>query len=84
MEQIATAMMALIANEVCKKEIDTTRFAFSNDDLKRLYCLSQNHDLAHLVGDALIKNNLISTQVRSENLEFSTKWLMLQAILVVI
>lgn len=60
MEQIATAMMALIANEVCKKEIDTTRFAFSNDDLKWLYCLSQNHDLAHLVGDALIKNNLIS------------------------
>ena len=60
MENLSGAMMKLIANEVCEKEIDKTQFDFSDDDLKRLYCLSKSHDLAHLVGDALIKNNLIS------------------------
>lgn len=60
MENLSGAMMKLIANEVCEKEIDKTQFDFSDDDLKRLYCLSKSHDLAHLVGDALIKNSLIS------------------------
>ena len=34
--------------------------AFEEDDLIRLYRLSKAHDLAHLVGDALIRNRLLS------------------------
>lgn len=59
-EQIVTAMMALISNDVCKKKIDKSKYIFSHADFKLLYNFSKSHDLAHLVGDALIKNNLIS------------------------
>ena len=59
MEKIIRAMMDLIAYEVCGKEIDRSRYAFTDEELVKLYKLSKSHDLAHLVGDALIKNGLI-------------------------
>ena len=59
MEKIIRAMMDLIANEVCSKEIDKSQYAFTDEELVKLYKLSKSHDLAHLVGDALIKNGLI-------------------------
>lgn len=59
MEKIIRAMMDLIAYEVCGKEIDKAQYSFTDDELAKLYKLSKSHDLAHLVGDALIKNGLI-------------------------
>ena len=59
MEKIIRAMMDLIAYEVCGKEIDKAQYSFTDDELAKLYKLSKSHDLAHLVGDALIKNDLI-------------------------
>ena len=59
MEKIARAMMDLIACEVCGKEPDRTQLQLSDEELAGLYRLSKFHDLAHLVGDALIKNDLI-------------------------
>lgn len=59
MEKIIHAMMELIASEVCGKSIDKTRYSLTDEELAKLYKLSKSHDLAHLVGDALIKNNLI-------------------------
>lgn len=59
MEDLIRAMMDLIASEVCDKKIDKSKYEFTDDELVRLYKLSKVHDLAHLVGDALIKNNLI-------------------------
>ena len=59
MEKIIRTMMDLIAYEVCGKEIDKSQYALTDDELAKLYKLSKSHDLAHLVGDALIKNNLI-------------------------
>ena len=59
MEKIVRAMMDLIASEVCGKELDQTQFQLSDEELAGLYRLSKFHDLAHLVGDALIKNDLI-------------------------
>lgn len=59
MEKIVCAMMDFIAGEVCGKEIDRSRYAFTDEELAKLYRLSKSHDLAHLVGDALIKNDLI-------------------------
>ena len=53
-------MMTLIASEVCGKAIDPSQNPFSDEELAALYKLSKAHDLAHLVGDALIKNKLIS------------------------
>ena len=59
MEKIIHAMMELIASEVCGKEIDKSQQTLTDEELAKLYKLSKSHDLAHLVGDALIKNNLI-------------------------
>ena len=60
MESLSGAMMRLIANEVCAARLDLDEYRFTDEELERLYELSKSHDLAHLVGDALIKNNLIS------------------------
>lgn len=59
MEKIIRAMMDLIAYEVCGKEIDKSQYILTDEELTKLYKLSKSHDLAHLVGDALIKNGLI-------------------------
>lgn len=68
MKDIVHAMMTLIASEVCGKAIDPSQNPFSDEELAALYKLSKAHDLAHLVGDALIKNKLIS------NAEIKTKF----------
>lgn len=59
MEKIIRVMMDLIAYEVCGKNIDKSQYTLTDEELAKLYKLSKSHDLAHLVGDALIKNNLI-------------------------
>ena len=59
MEKIIHAMMELIASEVCGKSIDKSQYSLTDEELAKLYKLAKSHDLAHLVGDALIKNNLI-------------------------
>ena len=61
MENLVCVMMDLIASEVCGKTIDESRYSFTDEELTRLYKLSKSHDLAHLVGDALIKNDLIKS-----------------------
>lgn len=59
MEKIIHAMMDLIASEVCGMTIDRSQYELTDEELAKLYKLSKSHDLAHLVGDALIKNDLI-------------------------
>lgn len=59
MEKIIHAMMDLIASEVCGMAIDKSKYTLTDEELAKLYKLSKSHDLAHLVGDALIKNDLI-------------------------
>ena len=59
MEKIIHAMMDLIASEVCGKKINKSQYTLTDEELVKLYKLSKSHDLAHLVGDALIKNDLI-------------------------
>ena len=59
MENLIRTMMDLIAYEVCGKSIDKSQYTLTDEDLAKLYKLSKSHDLAHLVGDALIKNGLI-------------------------
>lgn len=59
MEKIIHAMMDLIASEVCGTNIDKSQYIFTDEELVKLHKLSKSHDLAHLVGDALIKNDLI-------------------------
>ena len=60
MEKIVRAMMELIAGEVCGKTIDKSPCELTDDELIQIYGLSKSHDLAHLVGNALIKNGLIT------------------------
>ena len=59
MEELIRAMMDMIASEVYGKAIDRSKYKFTDDYLVWLYKLSKAHDLAHLVGDTLIKNDLI-------------------------
>lgn len=59
MEKIIHAMMDLIASEVCGMTIDRSQYELTDEELVKLYKLSKSHDLAHLVGDVLIKNDLI-------------------------
>lgn len=59
MENLIPTMMDLIAYEVCGKEIDKSQYILTDEELAKLYKLAKSHDLAHLVGDALIKNSLI-------------------------
>ena len=59
MEKTIRAMMDLIASEVCSMTIDKSQYTLTDEELVKLYKLAKAHDLAHLVGDALIKNDLI-------------------------
>ena len=63
MDKIVKAMMNLIGFETLGGSVCLETFAdFINTDYIALYKLSKKHDLAHLVGDALIKNNLIADE----------------------
>lgn len=63
MDKICRAMMNLIGSEICGNAVCTDEIkALSDDELKALYKLSKSHDLAHLVGNALIKNNLLDEE----------------------
>lgn len=53
-------MMNLISSAVCDKDVSKEQYALSDEELEKLYKLSKAHDLAHLVGDVLIKNDLIT------------------------
>lgn len=59
MKELIRAMMELIASEVCGKNIDKSQYTLTDEEFVKLYKLAKSHDLAHLAGDALIKNNLI-------------------------
>lgn len=55
--------MNLIGSEICGNAVCADEIkALSDDELKALYKLSKSHDLAHLVGNALIKNNLLDEE----------------------
>lgn len=63
MEKTVRTMTGLIAYEVCGKGLDTTGLSSgSGEELARLEGLARAHDLAHLVGDALLKNDLLSDE----------------------
>ena len=63
MDKICRAMMNLIGSEICGNAVCADEIkALSDDELKALYKLSKSHDLAHLVGNALIKNSLLLWQ----------------------
>jgi len=52
--------MVLLRSEITNTELDKSLFVNLNDeDWTRLYYISKLHDLAHLVGNAVIKNNLL-------------------------
>ncbi len=60
MEKVVRIMMDLIASEVCGKTVDNEKYVCSDEELEKLYRLSKSHDLAHIVGNALIRNDLIA------------------------
>ena len=67
MEKTVRVMMNLIASEVCGKALDRSQDMLAEEALVLLYRLSKAHDLAHIVGDALIKNDLIPEgEIRSK------------------
>ena len=72
MDKICRVMMNLIGSEVCGNAVRAEEVkALSDEELKALYKLSKLHDLAHLVGNALIKNNLLDEENPSADKEQS-------------
>ena len=62
METFIRTIMNLIASEICSKQFNRSQYyslTTSDDELVKLFRFSKAHDLAHLVGYALIKNDLI-------------------------
>ncbi len=59
--EISKIMFALLRFEICGTELsDEVKTSISEEVFAPLYKLSKRHDLAHLVGDALDKNGLLS------------------------
>ncbi len=60
MQRITNLMMVLLRSEITGAELDKSLFVDLTDkDWTRLYYISKLHDLAHLVGDAVEKNDLL-------------------------
>lgn len=62
MDLIARKMMNLIAYEICGKKLATQDLSLTDEELEELYKLAKAHDIAHIVGDALVKNSLIDNE----------------------
>lgn len=70
MEQIVNLMMKLIKSEISGEMFDRTLCDdLTDENWRSLYQLSKRHDLAHLVGDAVLKNKLISDNDMKEKFE---------------
>ena len=65
MTETVKLMTDLLAFEIAGKSLDSG-LEVSDDDFKILYKMSRAHDIAHLVGDALIKNNLVSGEYKDK------------------
>lgn len=60
MDKICRVMMNLIGSEICENAVCADEIkALSDDELKALYKLSKSHDLAHIVGNALLNADLL-------------------------
>lgn len=60
MDKITQAMMNLIGSEACGSILNPAFYAaLTEEERVELYRVSKKHDLAHLVGNALINNGLI-------------------------
>ena len=69
MGKLICAMMDLIASEVCGKQINRSQYAFVDEDLAELYKLSNAHDVAHLVGNAVIRKELVKNEEMKEKFQ---------------
>lgn len=61
MDTLVTRMMQWIASEACGRTIENIEGLrpFSEDELQSLYRISKLHDLAHLVGNALFRHQML-------------------------
>ena len=62
MEKTVRMMMDLIASEICGKTLEVPQSISSEKELEDLYELAKFHDLAHLVGNALLKNGWVTEE----------------------
>ena len=65
---VENAFFSLIRFEISKTDIcDAVKNSITAETLPSLYKLSKLHDLAHLIGDALDKNGLLSVDADFKN-----------------
>lgn len=61
MDKATKVMMNLIGSEVCGKEFNSELYiSLTEEEKVGLYRLSKKHDLAHIVGNALINRDLLN------------------------
>lgn len=59
MERTGEAMVRLVGAEVCGNPLSLPQLTVTDEFLVELFNVSQAHDVAHLVGSALLNNNLL-------------------------
>lgn len=63
MDKATKVMMNLIGSEVCGKEFNSELYiSLTEEEKVGLYRLSKKHDLAHIVGNALINRDLLNEE----------------------
>lgn len=60
MKRITDIMTSIIKYEICENNASfALSFAISQEDAQKLYILSKKHDVAHIVGNFLLKNKVL-------------------------
>lgn len=65
MNRTLSLCMNLIKSEICGEKLDVSLFSgLGEEDYKKIYSYSKGHDVVHIVGNALIKNELVSGGIK--------------------
>ena len=65
MNHISEIMFSIITNEIFSPTDKVSSLALSDEQAQKLYLLSKKHDVTHIIGEFLLKNEIsLSTEVK--------------------
>ena len=65
MKHISEIMFSIITNEIFSPTDKVSSLALSDEQAQKLYLLSKKHDVTHIIGEFLLKNEIsLSTEVK--------------------
>ena len=70
MKRITDIMISIIKSEICHPNtLGADSFVLAPDEAQKLYALSKKHDVAHIIGNFLLKNKIPLTQETKEDFQ---------------